>query len=355
MASPGSLIEIDGSYGEGGGVLLRTALTMSALTQLPVHVTAIREATKFPGLNSEDLTVVRALAVCCEAEVHHAEPGSSHLLFVPRRPARNLNTRLDVADSADGPGFANALVVGHALLPVLARTGAFSALQLRGETYAHHNLSADYYEHVTLRAMRRFGLYTTLRVEEAAFGWGAIGSLEFEVEPSALNGLDWSKRGRLIACRAQIVTSHLIRTIAERAEDHLREIARSTNVPFDIETTEVPARGPGAFVTLSAEFEHALGGATAMGQKGVRMESVVQRAFQGFREWYDSTATCDPHLVDQLLIPAILAEGPSVFTTSRITPRLLTTVWVIKRFVPIHVTVRGREGEAGSVTVQSAN
>lgn len=355
MAIPGSLIEIDGSYGEGGGVLLRTALTMAALTQLPVLVTAIREGTKFPGLNSEDLTVVRALAVSCEAEVQHAEPGSSRLLFVPRRRARNLCTRIDVAESADGPGFANALVVGHTLLPVLARTGAFSALHLRGETYAHHNLSADYYEQVTLRAMRRFGLYTTLRMEEAGFGWGAIGSLDLEVEPSALNGLDWSKRGRLIACRGQIVTSHLIRTIAERAEEHLGELAHSTGTPFEIETTEVPSRGPGAYVTLSAEFEGGMGGATAMGQKGVRMESVVQRAFQGFQEWFGSAATCDPHLMDQLLVPAILAEGPSVFTTNRITPRLLTTVWVIKRFVPIHVTVRGREGEAGSVTVQRAH
>ena len=351
MPSPPPPIELDGSYGEGGGVLLRTALAVSSLTGIPVRVRAIRDATKFPGLNPEDITLVRAMASLTQAHTEHAELGSSQLLFAPTKRPRPLNERIGVAEGEDGPGFANAPLVALTLMPLLARTGAYSSFTAVGETYAHNNLSYDYFENVTLAALRRFGLYATARQTLAGFGWGARGQLEIEVEPSGLEGLQWQDRGRLLGVRGIVATGELIRTIGQRGADHLAALADSAKLPIEIEAVEVPSKGPGAFVTLCAEFEHGLGGSVAMGQKGVRMEAVVQRAYQGFMEWYESTATCDSHVIDQLILPAVFANGPTHLSTHRITPRLLTTVWVVKQFLPLHLTVRGRENEAGTVTL----
>lgn len=351
MPSPPPPIELDGSYGEGGGVLLRTAIAVSAMTGIPVRLRSIREATKFPGLNPEDITLVRTLASLTQAHTEHAELGSSRLLFVPAKRPCPLNERIGVAEGEDGPGFANAPLVALTLMPLLARSGSYSSFTTVGETYAHNNLSYDYFEGVTLAALRRFGLYASARQTLAGFGWGARGQVDIEVEPSGMEGVHWEQRGRLLSLRGVISTGELIRTIGQRGAEHLAALADSAKLPIEIETVEVPSKGPGAFVTLCAEFEGGVGGSVAMGQKGVRMEAVVQRAFQGFMEWYVSSATCDSHVIDQLILPAVFAAGSTHLTTHRITPRLLTTVWVVKQFLPLHLTVRGRENEAGTVTL----
>jgi RNA 3'-terminal phosphate cyclase (ATP) len=78
---------------------------------------------------------------------------------------------------------------------------------------------------------------------------------------------------------------------------------------------------------------------------------VVDQAIEQFLEWYQTSATVDPFLADHLLLPAVLCEEPSLFTVSRVTPRLLTMAWVIKQFFPIHLTILGIEGEPGTVRI----
>ena len=85
---------------------------------------------------------------------------------------------------------------------------------------------------------------------------------------------------------------------------------------------------------------------------GVRPEFVAQQAFEEMFDWMSSSATTDPYLADQILLPLALAETSSTFTVSRLTQRFLTIVWVVKQFLPIHITVRGSENGPGTVTIQ---
>ena len=82
------------------------------------------------------------------------------------------------------------------------------------------------------------------------------------------------------------------------------------------------------------------------------MEMIAQNAFDAFLDWHGGTWTTDSFLADQLLVTAALAETETTFSVQRLTQRFLTTVWVIKQFLPIRITVRGQEGEAGLVTVR---
>ncbi len=173
-----------------------------------------------------------------------------------------------------------------------------------------------------------------------------------DVEPSALSGIDWSSRGRLIGCHATITTSELQANVSTRAIGHLTSLARHANIPLEIESNPVDSRSAGAFVTLWATFEHGMGGATGMGRRGLKIESLVQGAFEDFTDWLSGDATVDPYLADQLLVAACLAEGETSFSTSNLTPRFLTSVWVIKQFLPIHITVRGSENQPGTVVVK---
>ncbi|MCO5296682.1 MAG: hypothetical protein M9921_07480 [Fimbriimonadaceae bacterium] len=352
MAVLGAPLIIDGSHGEGGGALVRTALAMAALTQQPVRIVNVRGGTGAPGLNPEDLTVLRAVAWCSGAEVLGADPGSNSVSFLPTRRPRGMNELLDISEGQDGPGFANALVVLNSLLPLLARTGSYSSLSAQGETYASRVLSYDYFANVTLRAARSFGLYAVPDLPFAGFGRGSRGEVRLEVEPSALTGVDWQTRGALVGVRALVTTGELPEQVAARGLQHLGRLAFYAGFEVEADANLVPSKGPGAMVTVWGEFERGLGGCAVMGQRGVRIEAVAQQAFEGFAQWMRTDATVDEYLADQILILAAMAEGQTRFRTPNLTPRFLTSAWVIKQFLPIHITIRGAEGEPGDVTIR---
>jgi RNA 3'-terminal phosphate cyclase (ATP) len=352
VATLGTPILVDGSYGEGGGAVLRAAIVMAALTQQPVRVTNVRGATNHPGLDVEDLILLRALATCCSAEYTGGELGSTTVSFLPTRRARGLNASLDLPKMPPGGRNPNANVVLNALLPVLARTGMYSQVRVSGETYGANALSYDYFANVTLAAQQKMGLYAVADQEKAAFGRMHAGEVLMEVEPSYLTGLQWPDRGDLVGLRAVVSTGELSHAVSQRAVGHLTNLAQGAKLPIEIDASGVDSANSGAFVTVWAVYERGMGGATSMGTKGVRVESVAQGAFDATLQWMRTDATVDPFLADQVLMTAMLSEEGSAFKVSKLTQRFLSTVWVVKQFLPIHITVKGTEGEPGSVTIR---
>ncbi|HVT12499.1 MAG TPA: RNA 3'-terminal phosphate cyclase [Fimbriimonadaceae bacterium] len=351
MPGPGSPILIDGSHGEGGGALVRTCLVMSTLTLQPVRIDGVRGGTKFPGLDFEDLLLLKALAKSCSAETTGVQIGSTTVSFLPTRRPKGLNENLDLPEESSHHRSASVPVVLCSLLPVLAKTGAYSEVSLSGETYGTRSLSFDYFLNVTIPALQKMGLYAFPDQELAGFGRESRGQVTMDVEPSAIQGIDWPSRGNLVGAKAVVTTAELPVSVAHRAINHLEKLAQNAKLPIEIETNPVDSRTPGAFVTIWAQYERGVGGATAIGQRGLRVEHLVQAAFQETLAWIATDATVDPFLADQLLIPACLAEGETIFKTSRLTKRFLTATWVVKQFLPIHITVRGSEDQPGVVTV----
>lgn len=351
MSALGAPVVLDGSHGEGGPALVRAAIVMAAMTQQPLRIDDVRGKTPYPGLKPEDLMLLRAAALLTQAEVVNAEPNARSFSFLPTRPPKGLSLDLDVPDADDGPGSANALVVANALVPLLARTGVYTRLNVVGETHGAHVLSYDYFANVTLAAYRKLGIYCYPTLHAAGYGRQSRGEVALEVEPSAIQPIRWAQRGKLIQIRAAVSTSELPESIAQRAVAHLARMGFFARLTVDADVVRTKSKSPGAYVTVWAEFENGIGGASAIGAKGVRIESVAQSAFESFYQWYNTDATVDPFLADQILIAAVRAEGSSVFRTPLITKRLLTTIWVVKQFLPIHITVIGQENEPGTVTI----
>lgn len=349
MAGSGSLVVLDGSYGEGGGNLVRTALSMAAMTQQSVRITRVRGATAYPGIDIEDFLLAEALAQVCKAETPGLELGSNTLTFHPTIRPKAFKGVLHSGETGRNP---NALVLQSTLAPILARSGALSSIQAYGETYASNSLTYDYFARVALPALAAMDIYGYPELLRAGFGREFEGEVSLEIEPSAIKGLKWEDRGRLKECRCVIVTSNLPPSVAERGESHLKRLSTSAGVPIAIDHVDAPAAQSGAFVTCSALYQNGAGGSTAMGTKGLRMEHLVQNAFESLLRWMATDATVDPYLADQLLLPACFAEEPSVFKTPRLTKRFLTGVWVVKQFLPIHLTVKGKEDGPGIVTVR---
>src|SRR3989344_1472347 len=77
------MIHIDGSKGEAGGQIIRTALALSSTTQKSFTITKIRAKRPQPGLKEQHLQTVNAISSLCNAEVEGNNLHSEKLTFIP--------------------------------------------------------------------------------------------------------------------------------------------------------------------------------------------------------------------------------------------------------------------------------
>jgi RNA 3'-terminal phosphate cyclase (ATP) len=94
-------------------------------------------------------------------------------------------------------------------------------------------------------------------------------------------------------------------------------------------------------------------GFSSLGEKRKRAELVGKEAATEALEFIRSDGALEPHLADQILLPAALAGGESRFSASRITRHLTTNAWVVGEFLDVSIEIRGEEGEPGELVVRT--
>ncbi|GAG27354.1 unnamed protein product, partial [marine sediment metagenome] len=122
------MIEIDGATGEGGGQILRTALSLAVARQQPVRVIRVRANRKPPGLRAQHLTSIHAAQLISGAEVVGATPGSTSLEFTPGA------VRAGEYPLSVGTAGSTSLVLQTVALP-LALAGGSSRVTVTGGTH----------------------------------------------------------------------------------------------------------------------------------------------------------------------------------------------------------------------------
>ena len=345
-----SLIKLDGSHGEGGGALLRAALSMSVLTQQGFQIDHIRTGTKFVGLDVEDITLIKALASVCDADTSDLTPGTLSLLFAPKRAARPLKGLVKTERNLSGRG-SNALVIASALAPILARSGGYSEFVVEGETFSNNSMTFDYFKNVLGGFWRKQNLQIQSEVIRAAYSRDTEGSCRVEVEPGPFMGAKYATRGRAKLLQATVSYSKLAYGIADRAASHLQKLAHSVKATFNCEINELPSDISGIQITVWMQYENGFGGGSAMGAKKLPAEQVAQEAFEKCYDWIATEAPLDSILAEHALLPSCFAEDNSEFVVSELTSRFMTIAWVAKQFSPVRIVIRGKQGEAGSVKV----
>ena len=346
------MIVIDGSYGEGGGQVLRTSLTLSALTGKAVRIENIRARRPNPGLQAQHLTGVQAIARLCQAEVKGAELGSPVLTFAPRRPPQAGEYFLDVAEARKGGSAGSITLVFQTLFLPLAFASGSSRLTLRGGTHVAWSPPFHHLKHVYLPTVRRMGFEAEVEIKR--WGWYPRGGGEMRATVKGMagkrpRGLELMERGELVRLWGLSATSNLPSHIGRRQRRRAEELLRQRGFTPHIEVVNAPSVGPGTCLFLLAQFENVVAGFISLGERGKRAEQVAEEACREFFDYYDSGACVDKHLADQLVLPMALASAPSRFTTCQITRHLLTNVWVVEQFLEVRFEVEGGEGEPGTV------
>ncbi|MCK6545030.1 RNA 3'-terminal phosphate cyclase [Myxococcota bacterium] len=324
---------IDGSQGEGGGQILRTSLALSVLTNTPVELIKIRAGRVKPGLLRQHLTAVRAAERISGAEVIGAELGSQTLSFRPSGLyAGQYHFSIGSAGSAS-------LVLQTILPPLLHATGP-STVTVEGGTHNSMSPPFDFLAKVFAPLVARMGARLDLVLERPGFYPAGGGRLRAEITPAATwRPFQLVERGAIVSRRARAIVSKLPRHVAERELSTLRERLAWTDrdVRFDVEVVE-DAVGPGNVLVVELGFEHGAELVTGFGEKGKRAEDVAAAVADEVAALLGAGVPVGEHLADQLLLPLAIGAG-GVFRTLAPTPHTTTNVDVIRRFLPIDLSV----------------
>jgi RNA 3'-terminal phosphate cyclase (ATP) len=127
---------------------------------------------------------------------------------------------------------------------------------------------------------------------------------------------------------------------------------RGLGCDIDIAVMSLPAHSRGTVMLLLAEFEHSQACTFALGERGKRAERVAVEAVAELLKFLATDGAVDRWLSDQLLLPLACAGQPSVLRTSEVTTHLLTNADVIRRFLPVEITLSGEPGEAATLRVR---
>lgn len=336
---------IDGSVGEGGGQVLRTALSLATILRRPVEVRNIRAGRRNPGLQAQHLTVALALGQIAGARMEGAEVGSSRLLFEPREALGGEYT-FEV-------GTAGAItLVLHAILWPLAFADLPSTVTVTGGSHVPWSPPFDHLQDVFLPTVTAMGFQGEVALHRWGFYPKGGGRATIRVSPVRhLKPLALEHRGDLHRIEIRSAVANLGHAIADRQLRRAEERLRDTGTELAGRIVEAPAFGQGTSLALLAEFAVARAGFSALGERGKPAERVADEAADALLAFLGGEGAADPHLADQLVLPMVLAEGRSTLTTTRLTRHLLTNCWIVERLLGTAVEIQGEEGGPGRVTI----
>ncbi|MBE9050241.1 RNA 3'-phosphate cyclase [Nostocales cyanobacterium LEGE 11386] len=334
------MIEIDGSYGEGGGQVLRTSLSLAAITGEPIRIAGIRAGRKKPGLAPQHLTAVRAAARICHAQMRGDALGSMMLEFIPGSSVQAATYTFDVSEVQQG-GSAGAitLVLQTILLPLSLASGD-SLVTLRGGTHVNFSPTITYIEQVYLPILNRMGIDAEVKL--GAWGWYPQGRGEIQMRVSGgsqLGGINLLERGDLQQVKGLAVVTELPAHIPQRMANRAENLLREAGLKATVKAVREKGVAPGAGIFLTAEYENSLTGFGGLGRLRLSSEKVAEIACEQLLKFHQTGAPVDEHLADQLLLPAVLASQQSQYRVAEVSSHLTTNAAIIEQFGLVRITV----------------
>ena len=323
------MIEIDGSFGEGGGQIVRTAVALSAVTKKGVRITKIRQGRPRPGLAPQHAQAIRALAGICNAEINGVDPGSSEILFLPQE-IRGGSRRVEIGTAG------SVTLLMQCLLPALLRANSPTSLHVRGGTDVKWAPTADYFKHVFLPALSRFGVKVSLQILQRGYYPRGQGEVLLQVEPGRLK------------------PAHLRHNLREADQERVRGISHCSNLPehvagrqadsafkclsesgYNAEISQekrlLPSTGSGITLWMGRK------GASSLGERGLAAEEVGRRAAEEMIRELHSPAAVDVHLADQL-VPYLALAGGS-YSTREVSLHTKTNIWTAGHFLDAKIEI----------------
>ncbi len=323
------MLTIDGSFGEGGGQIIRTSLALSLVTGKSFRAERVRAKREKPGLRQQHLTAVNAAAEIGQAQVEGAAVGSKEFSFVPG-PVTPGEYVFSI-----GTAGSSTLVLQTILPPLMVAAGP-SILRIEGGTHNVHAPPYDFLERTFLPLVRRIGPQVEIELERYGFYPPGGGRFNVLIEPAAeYRRLELLERGPIRARRARALVVNLPASMADRELSVIQEKMELSEDDLHAEISDnAISRGTAAMVEIESNDLTEL--FSRIGERGVRAEVIAANAADEALAYLEMDAPVGEHLADQLLIPMALGKG-GTFKTGVYSLHTQTNIEVIKQFLDVEI------------------
>ncbi len=337
------MITIDGSFGEGGGQILRSSVALSLITGKPFQIENIRAGRKKPGLMRQHLTAVNAAVEVGAADVSGNAIGSQSLTFAPK--AINAGTYKFAVGTAG-----STTLVLQTILPALLIADKPSEITLEGGTHNPFAPPFSFLEKVFVPVLNKMGPEISLDLQRPGFYPAGGGCFTVKIQPKAkLDRIDIIERGEIVSRSAKAYVAYLSEKIASR---ELRVIRNKLS--WDEKDTEIikvrDSNGPGNIVTAEIQSENITELFTGFGMKGLPAGKVPLGMVDEAREYLAAGVPVARHLADQLMIPMAMAGG-GTFRTLPLTLHSTTNIEILKKFLDVQVEVTKLEKDFYEINI----
>ncbi len=312
-----NFLKINGEHGEGGGQIIRSAITISCITKQPIHIENIRKNRKVAGLKPQHLTAITILQKIANAKVIGAKIGSTELKFIPG----NIES-LELVEDVGTAGSVSLIL--QVLIPVVAISQKKLNLTLKGGTDVLWSPSIDYTQHVLKEAYSRMGIKFSLELHKRGYYPKGGGEINLQVYPSNVKSISFSKRKtnnvKLICTFSKLPI--------EKIEKEIQCIKNKlVNESFIVETEikNQDAIDSGASLLIYSIDENSIIGIDAL------FDKKIQKFDLDFDKFIKNPLGVDENLADMLIVPASLGNKKTIFQVKEITKHLETNLFVVSK------------------------
>lgn len=351
------MITIDGSYLEGGGQIVRTAIALSTLTGIPIKITDIRKGRDNPGLKPQHVHAINALQQLCNAKVAGAHEKSNELMFIPAKlKPKNLEIDIGTAGSIT--------LLLQAVLPVLVFSPKKTRMTITGGTDVHWSPTADYLAHILLPQLEQYATFD-FSIKKRGFYPKGSGTCTLTVTPrfpqqqpfdpthfKNMPRLKLTMQGQLLRIAGTAISSQTLidAEVSERMIHAASTILKRLAAPLTLRAEYAPTLSTGCSFTLSAYFSNhgdeltpqhrRILGSDTLGEKNITAEHIGEQTAKKLLALIDSGAAVDEHAADNLIPFMGLLPG-SALRTSTITNHIKTNIFVVEKFLPCTFKIEG--------------
>jgi RNA 3'-terminal phosphate cyclase (ATP) len=328
------MIAIDGSYLEGGGQIIRTAIALASVTKQSVRIFNIRKGRDKPGLRPQHLEGITAASRICSGKTEGLSLNSTEVSFTPGT-IRGGRYTIDTKTAG------SVSLILQTLLPIGMHADCSLELTIKGGTAVPFSPTIAYLQDVYCGILKKMGVSVNIGIKRHGFYPRGGGEIYVRIDPTRIKGVDLTECGKLESIRVDSVASFHLKSakVAERMVNGFKNIFPESVA----QVRYVPTDSPGCFVNGLAIYEKSVMGADVLGRVGKRAEDVGKDAALALREMSETDAPIDIWMVDQIVpymaLAAYETREPSRIRIPKSTKHAETNTWVVEQFLPVRFCV----------------
>jgi RNA 3'-terminal phosphate cyclase (ATP) len=333
------LVKIDGSHGEGGGQILRTAISLSAISGKPIEVTNIRANRTNPGLRPQHLAGIKIIADLFHAKSENLKVGAEWIRFSPSDKFEGGSIKFDIGTAGSIP------LTLMTVVPAVSLSNNSLQIEVTGGTDVKASPTIDYIKHIVAKSYLSIGPKFSVDVLKRGYYPKGGGVVQCTIKPCKTPSTIELLATRYLEPKIISVCSQLPVHVAKRQISSAlialeKKDIRCSNYTASIERSISP--GSSILIYSAADFGLYVGG-DSIGELGKRAESVGTEAAMRFLDSTLAQATVDPFLADMLVLPLALSKGRSRYRVARVTQHLLTNLHIVSEIVRCKYSIEQQE------------